>query len=131
MNFIINNIKWVMLLSGGMTATMFYGLFAPQEAIESMFGASFEGVLETLLIRSWSALVGLVGIILICGALNETYRVFCISIATISKAVFVTLILIYGQAFLNVVAPAVILDSIVIILALVFIVSSRIKESAA
>ena len=101
MNFIIKNIKWVMLISGVLTATMFYGLFAPQAALESMFGASFGGPLETLLIRSWSSLVGLIGVILIYGAFSESNRVFCISIAALSKLIFVTLVLVYGQAFLS------------------------------
>jgi len=31
MDFIARNFRWLMLLSGVLTATMFYGLFAPQE----------------------------------------------------------------------------------------------------
>ena len=64
MKFLIKNIKWVMLVSGSLTFTMFYGLFAPQAALESMFGASFNGALENIVIRSGSALVGLTGVIL-------------------------------------------------------------------
>jgi hypothetical protein len=56
MNFIIKNIKWVMLVSGVLTFIMFYGLFAPKAALELMFGASFNGSLENIVIRSWSAL---------------------------------------------------------------------------
>ena len=52
MDFIIKNIKWVMLVSGVLTFTMFYGLFAPQAALESMFGVSFNGTLETIIVRS-------------------------------------------------------------------------------
>jgi hypothetical protein len=55
MNFIIKNFKWPMLVFGTLTFTMFYGLFAPQAALESMFGASFDGTLETIVVRSWSA----------------------------------------------------------------------------
>ena len=36
MDFITSNFKWIMLLSGALTATMFYGLIAPQAALESM-----------------------------------------------------------------------------------------------
>lgn len=131
MDLIIKNFKWVMAFSGVLTTTMFYGLFAPQEVIESMFGASYDGVLETLIIRSWSSLIGLIGIILIYGAINEKYRVFCVSIAAISKAIFVTLVLIYGQVFLSTAAPAILLDSLVVILTLVFIIVLRIKDLAA
>jgi hypothetical protein len=76
MNFIIKNIKWIMLLSGVLTMTMFYGLFAPEAALESMFGISFSGTLENIVIRSWSALVGLIGIIMIYGFLAK--RIVCI-----------------------------------------------------
>jgi hypothetical protein len=131
MNFIITNIKWVMLISGVLTATMFYGLFAPQSALESMFGASFNGNLESIVIRSWSALVGLIGVVLIFGAFNEKHRVFSISIAAFSKIIFVLLMLIYGQAFLGEAAMAIVMDCAVIVLALVFLVAVRIQRSAA
>jgi hypothetical protein len=131
MNFIIKNIKWVMLISGVLTATMFYGLFAPQSALESMFGASFNGSLESIVIRSWSALVGLIGAILIFGAFNEKHRVFSISIAAFSKIIFVLLILIYGQAFLVKAAPAIVMDCVVIVLAVFFLVAVRVQRSAA
>jgi hypothetical protein len=131
MNFIIKNIKWVMLVSGVLTATTFYGLFAPQAAVESMFGASFGGALETLIIRSWSSLVGLIGLVLIFGAFSESNRVFCISIAALSKVIFVSLVLIYGQVFLGSAAPAIIMDCLVIVLTLSFLVSVRVQRTAA
>ena len=131
MNFIIRNIKWVMLISGVLTAAMFYGLFAPQSALESMFGASFNGSLESIVIRSWSALVGLIGAVLIFGAFNEKHRVFSISIAAVSKIIFVLLMLIYGQAFLGEAATAIVMDCAVIVLALFFLVAVRTQRSAA
>ncbi len=118
-----------MLISGVLTATMFYGLFAPQAALESMFGASFGGPLETLLIRSWSSLVGLIGVILIYGAFSESNRVFCISIAALSKLIFVTLVLVYGQAFLSTATTAIIIDCLVIVLTLSYLVSVRIQKT--
>jgi hypothetical protein len=129
MNFIIKNIKWVMLISGVLTATTFYGLFAPQALLESMFGTSFDGTLETLIIRSWSSLVGLIGIILIYGFFSEKNRVFCIAIAALSKVIFVSLVLIYGQPYLSTAAPAIIMDCVVILLALSFLVSVRDQQS--
>ena len=123
MNFIIKNIKWVMLLSGGLTFTMFYGLFAPQAALESMFGTSFNGTLETIVIRSWSTLVGLMGAILIFGAFNEKYRTFSISIAAFSKVVFVSLVLIYGQEFMGKAGMAIIMDCSVIIFSALYLMA--------
>jgi len=131
MNFIARNFKWVMLVSGALTATMFYGLFAPQAALESMFGASFDGDLESIIVRSWSALVGLVGIVLIYGALVEKHRIFSAAIGALSKAIFVSLVAIHGQAFWGQVAPAIIMDIVVVVLAAVFLVAARVRRSAA
>lgn len=121
MNFITTNAKWVMIISGVLTATMFYGLFAPQSALEGMFGTSFNGELESILVRSWSALVGLIGVILIYGFFNESVRKYSFSIAAFSKLVFVILVFIYGQQFMAKLAPAVIMDIIVIIVAAIYL----------
>jgi len=130
MKFIIKNIKWVMLVSGVLTFTMFYGLIAPQAALESMFGSSFSGTLENIIIRSWSALVGLIGVILIYGFFNENNRKFAISIAAFSKVVFVFLVLLYGREFLSKAAPAILMDCIVIILAGVYLFAVRLQKNA-
>jgi hypothetical protein len=125
MNFIIKHFKWVMLVSGILTFTMFYGLFAPQAALASMFGVSFNGTLENIVIRSWSALVGLVGAILIYGFFSQKNRVFSIFVAAFSKVVFVSLVLLYGQEFMAKVAPAIAMDCIVIILSGVYLCAVR------
>ncbi|MGE8502342.1 MAG: hypothetical protein ACN6P1_08945 [Pseudomonas sp.] len=125
MAFIARHFKWLMLVSGALTATMFYGVVAPQAALESMFGTSFDGQLESIIIRSWSALVGLIGIVMIYGALNERHRVFSASIAALSKAIFVSLVMIYGQKFLGSVAPAIALDLLVIASTLLFLLTAR------
>ena len=131
MDFIIKNIKWVMLVSGVLTFTMFYGLFAPQAVLESMFGVSFGGTLETIVVRSWCALVGLMGAILIYGALYDKIRVFSISIAAVSKVIFVSLVMFYGQEFLGKVGPAIAMDCITIALAVLFLVALRVKRTTA
>ena len=125
MNFIVRHIKWVMLFSGVLTLTTFYGLFAPQAVLESMFGASFNGVLESIVIRSWSALVGLMGAVLIYGALRAQSRTLCISIAAFSKLVFVCLVVLFGQEFLPNAAPAIALDCVVVALAGLYLAAIR------
>ncbi len=120
-----------MLVSGALTCTMFYGLFAPQAALESMFGASFNGTLENIVIRSWSALVGLIGAILIYGFFSQKNRVFSISVAAFSKVVFVSLVLLYGQEFLGKAAPAIAMDCVVIFLSGVYLFAVRIQRPTA
>ena len=131
MDFIIKNIKWVMLVSGLLTFTTFYGLFAPQAALESMFGVSFNGTLESIIIRSWCGLVGLIGAILIYGAVNDKSRVFSISVAMLSKVIFVSLVMIYGQEFLGKAGPAIAMDCITIALAAFYLVALHVKQLAA
>ena len=131
MNVIIKHFKWVMLVSGVFTITMFYGLFAPQAALDSMFGASFDGTLENIVIRSWSALVGLMGAMLIYGFFSQTHRVFAVLIASFSKIVFVSLVLLYGQQFIGKVAPAIVMDCIVILLSVVYLLVVRMHPSTA
>jgi hypothetical protein len=121
MNLIVNSAKWVMLVSGLLTATMFYGLFAPQAALESMFGVSFLGELQDIVVRSWSALVGLIGVVLIYGFFNEDVRKFSLIVAAFSKLVFVILILFFGPQFLAKAWPAVTMDVVVIFVALVYL----------
>ncbi|MFT5114981.1 MAG: hypothetical protein ACI8P9_004324 [Parasphingorhabdus sp.] len=127
MNIITKYFKWVMLVFGTLTFTMFYGLFAPQAALESMFGASFDGTLETLVVRSWSALVGLMGAMLIYGAYSENNRIFSISIVAVSKVIFVSLMFLYGQAFLGTAGMAIIMDCIFIILSGFYLIAIVIK----
>ena len=123
MNVIAKSAKWVMLASGILTATMFYGLFAPQAALESMFGVSFDGVLQDIVIRSWSALIGLMGIVLISGFFSENIRRYSFAIAAFSKLVFVILVLSYGQQFLAVVWPAITIDVLVIMVASIYLLT--------
>lgn len=125
MGLIARHFRWLMLVSGVLTATMFYGLFAPQETLQSMFGASFDGQLQSLVIRSWSALVGLMGVLLIYGALNARHRTLCAVIAALSKAVFVSLLIVHGQAYLAKAAAAVVLDVLVIVFTLFYLLSAR------
>lgn len=120
-----------MLVSGALTFTMAYGLFAPEAALRSMFGASFNGTLESIVVRSWCALVGLIGGVLIYGAFSEKNRVFAVSVASISKAIFVSLIMLYGQEYLGKVLPAIVMDCMVVCLAILFLIALRWQRSTA
>ena len=123
MDAIAKSAKWVMLASGILTATMFYGLFTPQAALVSMFGVSFDGVLQDIVIRSWSALIGLIGIVLISGFFSENIRKYSFAIAAFSKLVFVILVLSYGQQFLAIAWPAITMDVLVIMVASIYLLT--------
>ena len=117
MNWIVTNIKWIMLLSGAVTCTMFYAVIAPQESLRSMFGISLNGMLSELIVRNWGAMITLMGAILIYGAFSAPSRAVVLTVSGISKLIFITLVLVYGQQYLGHQAgTAIALDLIMVLL---------------
>ncbi|MES1220201.1 MAG: hypothetical protein ABUT20_32160, partial [Bacteroidota bacterium] len=115
MHFFVSNFKWVMLLSGLLTCTMFQGLIAPQSLLRSTFGETLEGAHASIIVRNWGALIGLIGIMLIYGAFTRSVRKFVLVIAGVSKIIFISLVLLYGQQYMGLGAgTAVIADSIMV-----------------
>ncbi len=97
MTFIANNMKWIMIVSGALTSTMFYAMLAPQAALASMFGDVLNGPLAEIVVRNWGALVGMVGVLLIYGAFRPHNRPIILVFAGVSKTVFIMLVLVYGR----------------------------------
>jgi hypothetical protein len=125
MRYFVKYFKWIMLVSGILTCTMLTGLFAPQYLVESNFGEGIDGAATGIIVRNWSALIGLMGIMLIAGAFDRSIRRFCLVIAGISKLIFIMLVLTFGMSYLERgVGTAVIVDSIMIILYAAYLVAS-------
>lgn len=127
MSFFVSNFKWLMLISGLLTCSMFLGLFAPQSSLLSNFGETMVGTAANeIIIRNWSALIGLIGIMLIYGAFVEPVRKFALVIAGMSKAIFITLVLCYGKQYISFGAgTAVIADAIMIVLYIAYLLLAR------
>ena len=107
-----------MWVTGIGTALVGLGLIAPSEIQQSMFGAPSEDPLALLLARGWSGLVGLMGILLIIGARRPALRTFCLNISGGSKAMFIGMILIWGQAYVPTLAGALFIDALVVLVAI-------------
>ena len=117
MQLLFRSIKWVMLVAGLLTCTMFYALVAPEASLVSNFGQSIEGPVAQIVVRNWGALIGLMGVLLIYGAFREEARTVALLVAGASKLVFITLVLSLGQPFLQFqVGLSVALDTIMIVL---------------
>ena len=126
MNWIVANIKWIMLVSGLLTCTLFYAAIAPQPALRSMFGESLDGQLAEIIVRNWGALLTLVGALQVYGAFNSISRLLIVIVSSISKLVFVTLVLVYGRSFLGYQAgTAITIDLIIVILFVCYLISDR------
>lgn len=131
-NWIITKMKWIMVVSGVLTSTMFYAAIAPQSALRSTFGESLEGALAELVVRNWGALIGLVGAILIYGAYNPLNRSLILSVAGVSKLFFIGLVLAHGGKYLSHQAGvAVVIDFLMVALFIGYLVSVCRRQPAA
>ena len=101
MKWIIAKFKWIMLVTGVLTASIFYYAIAPNAALRADFGQGLEGPLAELIVRNWGVLVGLVGLMLVYGAFVPPARRLVLSVAAISKAAFVTLLLTVGRDYVG------------------------------
>jgi hypothetical protein len=106
-----------MIVSGVLTSTMFYAAIAPEAAMASNFGEALTGPAVTLVVRNWGALIGLVGLMLIYGAFVPATRTLVLSVAAVSKAVFIGLVLSQGSRYFGYQAGiAVAVDSVMVLL---------------
>jgi hypothetical protein len=126
MKWIVAYIKWIMLISGILTATMLYAAIAPDSAMQSSFGQRLEGPLAELVVRNWGVLVGLVGLMLIYGAFVPPARRLVLSVATLSKAIFVTLLVTVGRDYLDQpIRAAVVIDGLEVLLFAAYLGTTR------
>jgi len=126
MSWIVANMKWIMVVSGGLTCTMLYAAIAPQEALHSTFGESIEGPVAEIVVRNWGGLITLIGAMLIYGAYHAQGRPMILTVAALSKLVFIGLTLTYGSQFLGQqVSVAIAIDSLMVILFVCYLLSVR------
>lgn len=126
MSWIVDRIKWIMLVSGALTCTMLYAAVAPQAALRSTFGHTLEGPVAEIVVRNWAALITLVGVMLIYGAYKPPSRQLIISVAGLSKLVFIGLVIAQGSHFIGQqVIVAAVIDLIEVILFTVYLAGAR------
>ena len=126
MRWIVAAMKWVMLVSGVLTLTMVYAAIDPQGSLRSTFGQTLEGPVAEIVVRSWGALIALVGVMLIYGAFNPNSRPLVLTVAGLSKLTFIALILVHGRQFLGHQAGlAVASDSVMVVLFAGYLVATR------
>jgi hypothetical protein len=129
-NWIVANIKWIMLLAGALTCTMLYAAIAPQSALRSTFGESLEGPVAEIVVRSWGALIFLVGAMLLYGAYHPPVRALVLTVAGASKAFFIALILAQGSRFLQPAGVTLVVDSVMVLLFIAYLAGARRGRSA-
>ena len=91
-----------------------------------------EGPLAEIIVRNWGVMIALVGAMLIYGAYKPISRPLILTLASVGKLTFITLVLTYGRQYLGSQAGVVILiDLVMVSLYLSYLVSiSRSRNSA-
>jgi hypothetical protein len=126
MNWIVANIKWIMLVTGALTCTMIYVAIAPQAALRHSYGDSLDGPLAEIVVRNWGAVIALVGGMLIYGAYDPPARPLILTVAGLSKAVFIGLVLVYGKQYLgNPIGISIVVDTVMVLLFAAYLASVR------
>ncbi len=124
MNLLVNHIKWVMLVAGLLTCIMIEAVFMPEAAVANLFGETLQNPLAHMIVRSWGALITLIGLMLIYGAFNPRNRRFAAVIAACSKLIFVGLVLSAGNPYLSYATWVIGFDTVVAIVLLVYVSTS-------
>lgn len=125
MNWLIANIKGLMVVSGVLTCTMAYAAIAPQAALRTTFGETLEGPLADVVVRNWGALIGLVGAMLIYGAYVPTVRSLVLTVAGLSKLVFIGLVLAHGDRYLSRAGIPIVVDLVMVLLYGAYLIAIR------
>lgn len=125
MRWITTQIKWIMILAGALTCTMVYAAISPRAALLGTFGEALQGPVAEIVVRNWGALITLIGAMLIYGAFHPASRRLVLVVAGVSKIVFILLILVYGPQYLSRAGIAVVVDSVMICLFVIYLVGTR------
>jgi len=125
MRWILAQIKWIMIVAGALTCTMVYAAIAPQAALLNTFGEALQGPVAEIVVRNWGALITLIGAMLIYGGFRPQSRRLILVVAGVSKVVFILLILSFGPQFLPRAGVAVAVDTVMIFLFAIYLLSTR------
>jgi hypothetical protein len=124
--WIVRYMRWIMLVSGVLTATMVQAAIAPDSALEANFGETVSGPVAHTVARNWGALIALIGGMLIYGAFNLPQRSLVLVVAGTSKVVFIVLVLCEGARYLSHQAGvAIAIDSVMVVLFGWYLVATR------
>jgi hypothetical protein len=97
---------------------------------QSTFGEFVDGPVAQIVVRSWGVLIGLVGLMLIYGAFDVASRRLALLVAAASKIAFISLVLVFGQQFLqHQVGTSVVVDSIMVVLFVAYLVAAPRSEA--
>ncbi|MEZ6029565.1 MAG: hypothetical protein R3C46_07410 [Hyphomonadaceae bacterium] len=93
MGFLVDNMQWVLLACGLLTASMAQAVFAPRATVRAYFGEAAESRQFDLIIRNWGMLITAGGGLLIYAAFTPEIRPAALIMVGATKIAFVALML--------------------------------------
>ena len=124
MNWVVARIRGIMLVSGALTCSMISAAIAPEAALRMTFGEALQGPLAEILVRSWGALVALVGAGLIYGAYDAGSRRLILAMAALGKLFFIGLVLAYGRRYLPQASLVIVSDTVMSVLFIAYLAAA-------
>lgn len=124
MDLIVGQFRWIMLAGGLITLSMLSAAAAPRLTFRMMFGDEPQGPLALLLARSWGALIGLTGAMLVWGAFHPEARTLALLVAGASKLAFIALVLGHAPYRAKALVPLVV-DSVLVALFAAYLLAGR------
>ena len=130
MSWLEKSIKWIMLVGGVLTASTLYAFIAPSKALVSLFGESIEGPVADVVVRNWGFLIATVGALLVYGAFRPAARPLTLTVAIVTKAVFIGLVISGPRSFLQHQAGiGVVLDTVLVLIFAIYLWSASRRRS--
>jgi hypothetical protein len=115
----------VMVVAGLLTLTMLYAVVSPEAAIQSYFQETPEGSMASVIVPNWGILIGLMGALLLYGAFHTSSRKLALVVAGASKIAFIALIVMQGDRYLAGLQNAVIVDSVMVVLFVIYLIFGK------
>lgn len=125
LNIITKHIKWIMVMAGLLTCSMIFAVFSPQATLIRVFGEALTQPLAQVVVRSWGFLIFLMGILLIYGAYIPVYRKLALTVVSTSKIVFITLIVIFGEQYIDKSMLTIIFDSTLVFIFICYLIKVK------
>jgi hypothetical protein len=132
MSWLESKMKWIMLVGGLFTIATLYAFVAPSAALVSLFGESIEGPVANVVVRNWGFLIATVGALLIYGAFRPAARPLTLTVAVVTKVVFIGLVLAGPRSFLHhQIGLGVVVDSALVLIFAIYLWSASRRRSIA
>jgi hypothetical protein len=92
MGWIVNNIDWILIVSGLGTCSVVSMALAPSFAMRSFFGVVEQGPVVNLIARSWGVMVFCAGLMMVYAAYHAEARLPILLYAIAGKMSFVAMV---------------------------------------